>query len=91
LQNAFKCPLKETCCHAIRNEKIRVNPTAEDFDCEYITTAEVIKKIELGDSVQLLLKLESGEQLTVMTQDKNIADTIHIGFNSKDILEFDQE
>ena len=91
LQNAFKCPLKETCCHAIRNEKIRVNPTAADFDCEYITTAEVIKKIELGDSIQLLLKLESGEQLTVMTQDKNIADTINIGFNSKDILEFDQE
>lgn len=91
LQNAFKCPLKETCCHAIRNEKIRVNPTAEDFDCEYITTAEVIKKIELGDSIQLLLKLESGEQLTVMTQDKNIADTINIGFNSKDILEFEQE
>lgn len=91
LQNAFKCPLKETCCHAIRNEKIRVNPTASDFDCEYITSAEVIKKIELGDSIQLLLKLESGEQLTVMTQDKNIADTINIGFNSKDILEFDQD
>ena len=91
LQNAFKCPLKETCCHAIRNEKIRVNPTAADFDCEYITTAQVIKKIALGDSIQLLLKLESGEQLTVMTQDKNIADTISIGFNSKDILEFDQE
>ena len=91
LQTAFKCPLKETCCHAIRNDKFKVNPSAEDFDCEYITTAEVIKKIELGDSIQLLLKLESGEQLTVMTQDKNIADTIHIGFNSKDILEFDQE
>ena len=91
LQTAFKCPLKETCCHAIRNEKIKVNPSVADFDCEYITTAEVIKKIELGDSVQLLLKLESGEQLTVMTQDKNIADTISIGFNSKDILEFDQE
>ena len=91
LQNAFQCPLKETCCHAIRNEKIKVNPSSGDFDCEYITTAKVIKKIELGDSIQLLLKLESGEQLTVMTQDKNIADTIHIGFNSKDILEFDQE
>lgn len=91
LQNAFKCPLKETCCHAIRNEKIKVNPSSGDFDCEYITSAKVIKKIELGDSVQLLLKLESGEQLTVMTQDKNIEDTINIGFNSKDILEFDQE
>ena len=91
LQNAFKCPLKENCCHAIRNEKIKVNPSSGDFECEYITTAKVIKKIELGDSIQLLLKLESGEQLTVMTQDKNIEDTIHIGFNSKDILEFDQE
>jgi len=90
LQSAFRCPLKETCCHAIRNEKIKVNSSPEDFDCEYITTAQVIKKIELGDSIQLLLKLDSGEQLTVMTQDKNIADTIHIGFNSKDILEFDQ-
>lgn len=91
LQTAFRCPLKETCCHAIRNEKIKVNPTVGDLECEYITKAEVIKKIELGDSIQLLLKLDSGEQLTVMTQDKNIADTINIGFNSKDILEFDQE
>lgn len=91
LQTAFRCPLKETCCHAIRNEKIKVNPSAADVDCEYITTAEVIKKIELGESIQLLLKLESGEQLTVMTQDKNVADTIHIGFNSMDILEFEEE
>ncbi|MBJ7880189.1 ABC transporter ATP-binding protein [Gelidibacter salicanalis] len=91
LQNAFRCPLKETCCHAIRNEKIKVSPSSVDSDCEYLTAAQVIKKIELGDSIQLLLKLESGEQLTVMTQDKNIADTIYIGFNSKDILEFDQE
>ncbi|TYB79098.1 ABC transporter ATP-binding protein [Bizionia myxarmorum] len=90
LQTAFKCPLNETCCHAIRNEKIKVNPSTGDFECEYITAAQVIKKIELGDSIQLLLKLESGEQLTVMTQDKNVADIIHIGFNSKDILEFEQ-
>ena len=91
LQNAFRCPLKESCCHAIRNERIKVNPSSDDFDCEYLTTAQVIKKVELGDSIQLLLKLESGEQLTVMTQDKNIADTIYVGFNSKDILEFDEE
>ena len=51
----------------------------------------MIKQIQLGDSTQLVLKLESGEQLTVMTQDKNIADTIYVGFNSKDILEFEQE
>ena len=91
LQNAFRCPLKETCCHAIRNEKIIVSPSSAEADCEYITAARVIKKIQLGDSIQLLLKLESGEQLSVMTQDKNIADTIYVGFNSKDILEFEQE
>ena len=91
LQNAFRCPLKETCCHAIRNEKIIVSPSSAEADCEYISAAQVIKKIELGDSIQLLLKLESGEQLTVVTQDKNIADTIYIGFNSIDILEFEQE
>ncbi|TXE07349.1 ABC transporter ATP-binding protein [Gelidibacter salicanalis] len=91
LQNAFRCPLKETCCHAIRNDKIIVSPSSAEADCEYLTTAQVIKKIQLGDSIQLVLKLESGEQLTVMTQDKNIADTIYIGFNSKDILEFEQE
>lgn len=90
LQAAFHCPLKEDCCHAIRNEKIKVNPTTYDSDCDYITTAQVIRKVVLGDSIQLLLKLESGEQLTVMTKDANISDTIHIGFNSKDILEFNQ-
>ncbi|HZH87357.1 MAG TPA: ABC transporter ATP-binding protein [Brumimicrobium sp.] len=88
IQTAFHCPLNEKCCHAIRNEKIKVNPAEDGNDCEYITTAKVLKKIVLGDSVQLLLKLDSGEQLTVLTQDKNIADTITIGFNSKDILEF---
>ncbi len=97
LQSAFKCPLNENCCHAIRNEKFKVFPTREDADpksiaeCDYITKAEVIKKVVLGDSIQLLLKLESGEQLTVITQDSNIADFIYIGFNSKDILEFDGE
>ncbi|SEA55625.1 ABC transporter ATP-binding protein [Bizionia paragorgiae] len=91
LQHAFRCPLKETCCYAIRNEKIKVSPSSSDTDCEYITTAQVIKKIQLGESIQLLLKLDSGEQLTVMTQDKNIADTIFIGFNSTDILEFENE
>src|SRR5690554_1820043 len=90
LQNAFHCPLNEECCHAIRNEKIKVNPNKLDADCDYITKAEVIKKIALGDSIQLLLRLETGEQLTVTTQDKNIADTINIGFNSKDILEFSE-
>lgn len=91
LQNVFNCPLKETCCHAIRNEKIKVCPLAERLDCEYITKAKVIKKIELGDASQLVLKLESGDQLTVVSHDKNIDDVIHIGFDSKDILEFDPE
>ncbi|MDX1774668.1 ABC transporter ATP-binding protein [Oceanihabitans sediminis] len=91
LQNAFRCPLKEDCCHAIRNEKIIVSQSSTEADCEYITAAKVMKKIPLGNATQLVLKLESGEQLTVMTQDQNIADTIYVGFNSKDILEFDQE
>lgn len=91
LQAAFRCPLKETCCHAIRNDKIKVSHAPGETDCEYITSAKVIKKIELGNSTQLLLKLESGEQLTVMTKDKHVEDTIFIGFNSKDILEFEEE
>lgn|SRR5690554_401727 len=90
IQSAFHCPLNEECCHAIRNEKIKVNPEDDGSDCEYITKAKVLKKIALGDSIQLLLKLDSGEQITVLTQDKNIADTITIGFNSKDILEFNE-
>src|SRR5690554_4329913 len=91
LQTAFRCPLKEDCCHAIRNDKIKVSPSPIDTDCEYITSAKVIRKVELGDTVQLLLKLESGEQLTVVTEDKIIEETIFIGFNSKDILEFNEE
>lgn len=83
LQEAFQCPLKKDCCHAIRNEKLLINA-----DCEYITRARVLKKTVLGDSVQLVLRLENGEQLTVMTQEKDIADTLNIGFNSKDLLEF---
>lgn len=90
IQAAFKCPLKEDCCHAIRNYKIKVNPS-DDHQCEYITQAQVLKKIVLGDSIQLLLRLDSGEKLTVNTTDKNIADEISIGFNSKDILEFKLE
>ncbi|WP_107039263.1 ABC transporter ATP-binding protein [Brumimicrobium mesophilum] len=88
LQAAFRCPLNEDCCHAIRNEKIMVNPSNLDSDCEYTTNAKVIKKIVLGDTIQLLLKLDSGEQLSVTTQDNNIEGEITIGFNSKDILEF---
>jgi iron(III) transport system ATP-binding protein len=83
LQAAFQCPLNANCCHAVRNEKFRINS-----ECEYITHAQVLKKVVLGDTVQLLLKLDNEEQLTVITQEKNIADRIRIGFNSKDVLEF---
>ena len=83
LQEAFHCPLRPDCCHAIRNEKIRINS-----DCEYITPARVLRKTILGDSVQLTLRLENGEQLTVTTQDKDVSDELNIGFNSKDLLEF---
>lgn len=40
---------------------------------------------------RLLLRLDLGEQLTIMMQDKNVEDTITIGFNSTDILEFENE
>lgn len=83
LQAAFQCPLNANCCHAVRNEKFRINS-----ECEYITHAQVLKKVVLGDTVQLLLKLDNEEQLTVITQEKNTADRIRIGFNSKDVLEF---
>lgn len=91
-QNSFKCPLNEECCHAIRNEKIIINPEqTPNNECDYITQAEVIKKVVLGDSIQLLLKLDSGERLTVLTKDKEVENVISIGFNSKDILKFNDQ
>ncbi len=83
LQSAFECPLNANCCHAIRNESLTINS-----ECEYVTYASVLKKTFLGDNIQLLLKLDNGEQLTVLTKERNIADKIKIGFNSKDVLEF---
>lgn len=83
LQSAFECPLNANCCHAIRNESLTINS-----ECEYVTYANVLKKTFLGDNVQLLLKLDNGEQLTVVTKERNIAEKIKIGFNSKDVLEF---
>ncbi len=83
LQSAFECPLNANCCHAIRNESLTINS-----ECEYVTYANVLKKTFLGDNIQLLLKLDNGEQLTVLTKERNIADKIKIGFNSKDVLEF---
>ena len=90
LQNAFKLPLKENSYYAIRSEKIKVNPSAGDIESEYTSTAKVIKKIVLGETTQLLLQLEAGEQINVITRDKVITDSILIGLNSKDILEFKQ-
>ncbi|MEP6260834.1 MAG: ABC transporter ATP-binding protein [Gillisia sp.] len=83
LQTAFECPLNANCCHAIRNESLTINS-----ECEYVTHAKVLKKTFLGDNIQLLLKLDNGEQLTVLTKERNIEDKITIGFNSKDVLEF---
>ncbi|HLV52483.1 MAG TPA: ABC transporter ATP-binding protein [Cryomorphaceae bacterium] len=85
LQEAFRCPLRPDCCHAIRNEKLQINA-----DCEYITAARVMRRTVLGDSVQLTLRLENGELLTVMTRDADVADELKIGFNSADLLEFKQ-
>ncbi|MFO7702715.1 ABC transporter ATP-binding protein [Psychroflexus maritimus] len=86
LKKAFRCPLKEDCCHAIRNENITINAS----DCEYVTEASILKRTFLGTHSQLLLKLENGENLTVVTNEAVLGDTLKIGFNSKDVLQFDE-
>ena len=84
LQKAFKCPLSSECCHALRNESFSINT-----ECEYVTHARVLKQTFLGESVQLLLKLENGEKLTVHTKERNVAEHIRIGFNFRDVLQFE--
>lgn len=86
LKKAFRCPLKEDCCHAIRNENISINAV----DCEYVSSAKIIKRTFLGTHSQLLLKLENGESLTVVTSEAVLGDELKIGFNSKDILAFEE-
>ncbi|WP_037319853.1 ABC transporter ATP-binding protein [Salegentibacter sp. Hel_I_6] len=83
LQTAFNCPLNPNCNHAIRNENLSINE-----ECEYITHARVLKKTFLGNATQLLLKLDNGQKISVVTKDTNVADLIKIGFNSTDVLEF---
>ncbi|SHG53048.1 iron(III) transport system ATP-binding protein [Salegentibacter echinorum] len=83
LQTAFDCPLNADCCHAIRNESLSINK-----ECEYVTHARVLKKTFMGNTTHLLLKLDNGHQISVVTQDDNVADHIKIGFNSTDVLEF---
>jgi len=83
LQTAFNCPLNPNCNHAIRNENLSINE-----ECEYITHARVLKKTFMGNATQLLLKLDNGHQVSVITKDTNVADRIKIGFNSTDVLEF---
>lgn len=83
IQSAFECPLKTDCCHAIRNENISIND-----ECDYVTHATVLKKTFLGSDTQLLLRLDNGEHLTVVTKHNQIDERITIGFNSKDVLEF---
>lgn len=83
LQTAFNCPLNPNCNHAIRNENLSINE-----ECEYITHARVLKKTFMGNATQLLLKLDNGQKISVVTKDINVADRIKIGFNSTDVLEF---
>lgn len=83
LQSAFNCPLNPACSHAIRNENFAINE-----ECEHVTYAKVIKRTFLGNDTQLLLKLDSGQQLAVLTKERNVAERIRIGFNSNDVLEF---
>lgn len=86
LKKAFQCPLKEDCCHAIRNENLAINT----HDCEFVTTAKIVKRTFLGTHSQLLLKLDNGENLSVVTNEAVLGDELKIGFNSKDILAFDE-
>jgi iron(III) transport system ATP-binding protein len=86
LKKAFQCPLKEDCCHAIRNENLAINVA----DCEYVTTAKIIKRTFMGTHSQLLLKLDNGENLSVVTNEAVLGDELKIGFNAKDILAFDE-
>lgn len=83
LQTAFSCPLKPNCQHAIRSEALNINT-----DCEYVTSAKVIKKSFLGANTYLTLKLENGAKFSVVTKEMDIEDQISIGFNSADIMEF---
>ena len=83
LQIAFNCPLNPNCNHAIRNENLSINE-----ECEYITHARVLKKTFMGNTTQLLLKLDNGHQVSVVTKETHVADRIKIGFNSTDVLEF---
>lgn len=83
LQSAFKCPLNPNCCHAIRNENITINN-----ECEYVTNAKVLKSTFLGNSTELLLQLDNGHQMSVLTQEREIEESIKIGFNSIDVMEF---
>lgn len=83
IQSAFECPLKADCCHAIRNENIAIND-----ECDYVTHATVLKKTFMGSDTQLLLRLDNGEHLTVVTKHNYVDGRITIGFNSKDVLEF---
>jgi len=85
LQTAFKCPLKEDCCHAIRNENITVNE-----DCDYVSEAEILKRTFLGTHSQLLLRLDNGEHINVVTNEPVLGNTLRIGFNSKDVLAFEE-
>jgi iron(III) transport system ATP-binding protein len=86
LQTAFKCPLKANCCHAIRNENLTVNK-----DCDYVSEARILKRTFLGTHSQLLLKLDNGEHLSVVTNEPVLGDSIKIGFNSKDVLAFEDD
>ncbi len=83
MQTAFDCPLNPKCDHAIRNENLSINE-----ECEYVTHARVLKKTFLGTGTQLLLKLDNGQKISVITKEREVADRIKIGFNSTDLLEF---
>lgn len=82
MQSTFSCPLSQHCSYAIRNEHLCI-----DKECEYVTEARVLKKTFIGTGTHLVLRLESGQNISVVTRAKDVAERIRIGFNSSDILE----
>lgn len=82
MQTTFSCPLSQHCSYAVRNEHLCI-----DKACEYVTEARVLKKTFIGSGTHLVLRLENGQNISVVTQAHDVADTITIGFNGTDILE----
>ena len=56
----------------------------------YVSEAEILKRTFLGTHSQLLLRLDNGEHINVVTNEPVLGNTLRIGFNSKDVLAFEE-